>query len=277
MDFRNDLAIWVFHLKRGGGHAVVNWIARNMDRQVFHLNNAFSKPFKVRWRGEKIFRRITDPERFGGPGQRLYNVELPPGTGYREVARMPKEVLLTNVENFPIDRVPLEPMLHRGADDLLGGSRRCTTVLVLRDAFNTFASVLHGKRRMRRRLYRFYRKQWKAYAKEFLGETAFLPDDTVRISFDEWFSDADYRRSKAEELGLEHADRGVDEVSSDGGGSSFSGRDFQDRAREMKVLERWRRFADDREFLDAFDEETIELSNRIFGDVTGGRITPGRR
>ena len=60
MDERNDLVIWVFHLKRGGGHAVVNWIARNMDRQVFHLNTAFSKPWKARWRGEKIFRRITD-------------------------------------------------------------------------------------------------------------------------------------------------------------------------------------------------------------------------
>ena len=100
MDYRNDLAIWVFHLKRGGGHAVVNWIARNMDRQVFHLNNAFSKPLKARLRGEKIFRRITDPENYGGPGRRLYNVELPQGAGWRDVARMPKDVLLTNVENF---------------------------------------------------------------------------------------------------------------------------------------------------------------------------------
>ena len=64
MDYRNDLVIWVYHLKRGGGHAVVNWIARNMDRRVFHLNNAFSKPFKVSWRGEKIFRSITDTDRY---------------------------------------------------------------------------------------------------------------------------------------------------------------------------------------------------------------------
>ena len=276
MEYRNDLLIWVYHLKRGGGHAVVNWIARNMDRQVFHLNNAFSKPFKVRWRGERIFRRITDPERYGGPGQRLYNLELQPGTGYREVAEMPKEVLLTNVENFPIERVPREPMLGNAAETVLGGSRRQTNVLVLRDAFNTFASVIHGKRRMRRRLYRFYASQWKAYAREFIGETSYLPDDTVKISFNEWFSDADYRRTKAAELGLEHSDRGIDEVSSDGGGSSFTGRDFQDRGRLMKVLERWQHFADDQQYLEAFDEETIDLSNRIFGDVTEGRITGPR-
>ena len=189
MNYRNELAIWVFHLKRGGGHAVVNWIARNMDRQVFHLNNAFSKPFKARWRGEKIFRRITDPDRYGGPGQRLCNVALPPAVGYREVARMPKEVLLTNVENFRLDRVWSEQLLGEGAGRLIGTSRRRVTVLVLRDAYNTFASVWQGKRRMRNRLHRVYSSQWKAYAREFLGETSFLPSDTVKVSFNAWFSD----------------------------------------------------------------------------------------
>jgi hypothetical protein len=141
-------------------------------------------------------------------------------------------------------------------------------VLVLRDAYNTFASVWHGKRRMRNRLHRFYSLHWKTYAREFLGETSYLPDDTVMVSFNDWFTDVDYRRKKADELGLDSADRGIDEISSDGGGSSFTGQRFQDRAREMKVLERWRHFIDDPEYLAAFDEETVELSRRIFGDVT---------
>jgi hypothetical protein len=268
MEYRNDLTIWVYHLKRGGGHAVVNWIARNLDREVFHLNNAFSKPLKVRWRGEKIFRRITRPDRYGGPGKRLYNVELPAGAGWREVARMPKEVLLTNVENFRLDRIPEVSLLGDGADRYIGASRQCRTVLVLRDAYNTFASVWHGKRRMRNRLHRFYRSQWKAYAREFLGQTSFLPEDTVKISFNAWFADDEYRRQTAASLGLDHADRGVDEVSSDGGGSSFSGQEFQNRARHMAVLDRWRHFIDDPEYVAAFDEETVELSRRIFGDVT---------
>ena len=270
MDFRNELTIWVYHLKRGGGHAIVNWIARNLDRQVFHLNNAFSKPWKVRWRGEKIFRRITDPDRYGGPGKRLYNVELPEGTGWREVARMPKEILLTNVENFPLEQLPGTDLLGAGADRYLGSSRERRTVLVLRDAFNTFASVLHGKRRMRNRLYGFYRQQWKVYAREFLGETSYLPENTVKVSFNAWFADDDYRRRIAAELGLDDVDRGRDEVSTDGGGSSFSGQAYQNRAREMAVLERWRHSADDPHYLESFDDETVELSRRIFGDVTGG-------
>ena len=268
MEYRNDLTIWVYHLKRGGGHAVVNWIARNLDREVFHLNNAFSKPWKLRWRGRKIFRRITHPDRYGGPGKRLYNVELPAGAGWREVARMPKEVLLTNVENIHLDLVPRNPVFGDGADRFIGSSRSRQTVLVLRDAYNTFASVWHGKRRMRNRLHRFYRSEWKAYAREFLGQTSFLPEDTVKISFNAWFADDEYRRQTAATLGLDHADRGVDEVSSDGGGSSFSGQEFQNRARSMAVLDRWRQFIDDPEYVTAFDEETVELSRRIFGDVT---------
>jgi hypothetical protein len=272
MDYRNDLTIWVYHLKRGGGHAIVNWIARNLDRQVFHLNNAFSKPWKARWRGEKIFRRITEPDRYGGPGQRLFNVDLPTDAGWREVARMPKDVLLTNVENLRLERVPEVPLLGSGAEKLIGRSRHTMTLLVLRDPFNTFASVWHGKRRMRNRLHGFYRSQWKVYAREFLGESTFLPDDTVKISYNSWFADDEYRAGLAGRLGLEDGDRGRDEISQDGGGSSFSGRHFHHRAREMEVLERWRHFADDPDYLAAFDGETVELSRRIFGEVTGESV-----
>jgi hypothetical protein len=276
MEYRNDSEIWVFHLKRGGGHAVLNWIARNSDRQVFYLNNAFSRPLKARWRGEKIFRRITDPERFGGPGRRVFNFDLDPSASYRDVARMPKDVLLTNVENFRIDRLAAEPLLGPGAHRLIGHSRRRVTALVLRDAFNTFASVHQGKRRMRNRLNRFYSNHWKDYAREYLGMTGHLPSDTIMISFNSWFTDESYRGRIAEEIGLPHSDRGVDRLSQDGGGSSFSGQEFQDRAQEMDVLGRWRHFMDDDQYRSAFDEETVDLSNRIFGDITGGAIT-GRR
>ena len=48
------------------------------------------------------------------------------------------------------------------------------------------------------------------------------------------------------------------------------------RGREMAVLERWRQVADDPGWRDALDRETVELSNRIFGDVTNGAVTcPG--
>ncbi len=272
--YRNDLEIWVYHLKRGGGHAVINWICCNFDREVYHLNNAFSKPLKARLRGPRIFRRITDPARHGGPGRRLFNVELGPDVDYRDVATMRKQVLVTNVENARLPRLAREPLWQGRAYRLIGRSRERRSVLVLRDAFNTFASVARGKRRMRARLMSFYRAEWKSYAREFLGETAYLPADTVKISFNAWFLDPAYRFAVAETLGLDHSERGVGDVGSDGGGSSFSGREFDRRAQDMKVLDRWRLLADDPVYLASLDRETVELSNAIFGDVTGGLIAP---
>lgn len=271
MDVRNDIEIWVFHLKRGGGHAVLSWLARSADRPVFHLNNVFSKPFKVRWRKEKIFRAITDPARTQGK-DRVFGTALEPGVHWREVARMPKEVLLCNLENMPLDRAAREPLLNGGADSIIGTSRRRFTVLVLRDAFNTFASVKRGKRRMRARLHRFYARQWKAYAREFLGETSLLGADTIMISYNRWFGDPGYRQEIASRFGFESHEASLDMVTGDGGGSSFSGQDYQQRARDMDVEGRWRHFEHDPDYRRAFDAETIELSNRIFGDITGGAI-----
>jgi hypothetical protein len=42
----------------------------------------------------------------------------------------------------------------------------------------------------------------------------------------------------------------------------------------MDVLNRWRHYVDDAIYRSALDDETIELSNRIFGDVTEGTIGP---
>ena len=42
----------------------------------------------------------------------------------------------------------------------------------------------------------------------------------------------------------------------------------------MDVLNRWQHFLDDEVYRSALDRETIELSNRIFGDLTEGRIVP---
>lgn len=274
MEYRNETEVWVYHLKRGGGHAVLTWLARSAGRPVFHLNNVFSKPFKVRWRKERIFRAITDPKRRGGK-TRVFGADLDPELGWRQVAAMPKEILLCNLENFPLERVPSEPLLVGGAAPIIGESLNRINVLVLRDAFNTFASVKKGKRRMRARLHRFYAPQWKVYAREFLGETALLGEDTIMVSYNRWFSDREYRQEIAGRFGWNSHEESLDDVTGDGGGSSFTGQDFQRRARDMDVTGRWRHFEDDPDYRRAFDDETIELSNRIFGDVTEGSIRSG--
>jgi hypothetical protein len=273
MEYRNDIEIRLFHLKRGGGHAVLNWLAHCAGRPVYHLNNVFSKPNKARRRRERIFRTITEASRAKDETVRTYGVALDSGLDYRELAAMPKEVLLCNIENFELEAIAGEPLLSGQASEIIGHSRKCHTGLILRDAFNTFASVRRGKRRMRKRLKTFYARHWRSYAREYLGMTHYLPEDTIRISYNRWFGDESYRREIAASFGFEYSEEGLNEVTGYGGGSSFSGQEYQNRASDMDVLNRWRHFVDDEQYRSALDDETIELSNRIFGDVTRGEIT----
>jgi len=274
MEYRNETEIWIWHLKRGGGHALVNWIASNAGRPLFHLNNCFSKPFKVRLRKERIFRIISRSLDGRGP-RRLYNLELDASTPYRSIAGMHKEILVCSLENVPLDRARTEALYREGgAESILGESRRRLNVMILRDAPNTFASVRKGKRRMRKRLKTFYPVHWADYAREFLGQRQRLPAGTIMISYNRWFSDRDYRHELAGKLGLPTSEEGLNTLSADGGGSSFSGQELRDRARKLNVLERWKHFIEDPVYLGALNSEILELSGEIFGDVTGGVLTP---
>lgn len=49
----------------------------------------------------------------------------------------------------------------------------------------------------------------------------------------------------------------------------FAGMRFDGRAGEMRVLERWRYFADQLSFQVIFDPEMVGLSNEIFGHLSG--------
>lgn len=274
MKYRNETEIWIWHLKRGGGHAILNWMAQNAGRPLFHLNNCFSKPFKVRLRQQRIFRTISR-SLDAKSARRVFGLDLSPTTSWREIATMHKEILVCTLENVPLERAARETLYHGGAEKILGPSRERINILVLRDAFNTFASVRKSKRRMRRRLKTFYPEHWKRYAREFLGKTSFLPESTLKISYNHWFSSAEYRHDLALRLKLQTSENGLNILSTDGGGSSFSGQELQDRARELDVTGRWRHYLQDLRYLNALDAETIRLSDEIFGDITGGEITPG--
>lgn len=54
------------------------------------------------------------------------------------------------------------------------------------------------------------------------------------------------------------------------GGSSFDRLAMQNRANHMKVLERWKAYADDPNYASIFEDQTlVELSSRIFGHIHG--------
>jgi hypothetical protein len=147
-------------------------------------------------------------------------------------------------------------------DTYKGPSDVTKHILTLRDPYNNFASYIKMFG-----IDQFFSRgivsRWKQYALEFLRETSFLPQDTVQVSYSDWFVSADYRRHVSERLGLEFSDAKLHEPY--GAASAFD--ESVPDARARKVLERWQHFAKDPMFLSVFahDPELHVLAEAIFG------------
>lgn len=252
MTYHNRTELCVAALQRSGHHAIINWISSNAPGTVCFLNNCRPNidPFLMCSHDERIELALKD--------FLIYNYE---------------DRRLTDVftQDYPNQKM-----------EWFGQSGSSVYVLVLRDPFNNFASkyrwAINGTRWTPpvEWVTRVLPGLWKSYAKEYLGHTKVLPEPRVFINYNRWFTDAEYRCEIAKRLGLVAADRGLSEVAKWGPntwGDSFDNLNFDGRAREMKVLERWRCFASDQTFAQLFrDRELLSFSKEIFGVVPGTEI-----
>jgi hypothetical protein len=256
----NDVEVCVVALRRSGHHAVLNWIAEQLPGPSFHLNN-----LKV---GESPLTTCTKRLEHSGRAEEAS----------RLVARMkeggqPRPLLLTNYEDCDLRQVFSREEQGRREIDL-GVSRRRVIVLLLRDHYNLFASRLKrvrlGSNEPRENLQNalLARRLYVQYAREFLGETRHLGEETVAISFNRWFVDEDYRRSISARLGGVYAESTLGVLAMEGAGSSFDGTRFRDRAQEMDVLGRWRELESSHFFHSIVNQRRLRrYTDRIFGPM----------
>jgi len=158
-----------------------------------------------------------------------------------------------------------------------GTSGRIIEILVLRDPFNLFASRLKARwsqpkgGRYSQWLDNRAVKMWKSYAQEFLGITTFYPS-AIKIKYNDWFTSQEYRQDISRQLGLPFTDEGLLLVTDDGQGSSFDGVNYNGRANQMQVLDRWKSCMGNKAYLRVFqDEELMSLAGKIFGVPDGFR------
>lgn len=124
-------------------------------------------------------------------------------------------------------------------------------MVVLRDPYNWLASSL--KKDIFKNKIPLKMSLWKQQAREVLRETSLLPN-MIPILYNNWVRDIDYRRSVLSGMDLDY-DPSYDS-------SSFRGlSSFGD---SKSYLERWVHYKDNESFLSRIDEETKELSERIF-------------
>jgi hypothetical protein len=222
-------------LKRSGNHAIINWLLPQA-RCVFFNNIVPIAPILLgraelpapcdydQWLADRLTR-----------GQKLAGL-------------LRKTTILASIEDHELDLKPFT--------SLPAGTRN---IVLLRDPENFFASRIRKGFKIDHPAYPSTSGSamqrvvdlWKSYARECLGETAFLENKTV-IYFPRWFADQRYRSHLSEALGLRHTDAGFGMVSGHGGGSSFDTMEYAGAGSRMKVLERSSQ-------LDGVERELLEL------------------
>lgn len=147
-----------------------------------------------------------------------------------------------------------------------------TFILVLRNPFNNLASLMRKPSLWppNHITVSQFPETWIAYAREYLGETSYLSalGNVVTLNYDLWFSDQDYRKKLSVKIAKPFTETGLQKVSPNGEGSSFDDLEFSDRAQEMNVLERWKVFQDNEEYLSLLkNDEMLALYERIYGKL----------
>lgn len=270
--------IQLFGLRRSGNHAVLSWIMSGLDGRVLHLNEiTCARPYQCFWRARakgfsrwELHRKSIKVVGRGGVNRHLPAHLFRRDCGEQsvaisdldpDIANVPKDALLLSYEDWELDH-PKVPRLLRPTERGAERGASAYRILLLRDPFNLFASLLHSER-MTAENGGYYVRAWKQYAREYLGESHHLGGKLIRVRYDLWRDSGDERVRIRRELDLPEDDTVFAEVARTGGGSSFDG--VAQDAREMRTGERWKRLADDGFYRGLFDEELRTLSARVFG------------
>lgn len=248
----NDREIRLVGLSRSGNHAVAQWILAQASGRNCFLNCAEGKtnPFAT-------CRPLAD----GSPARASWpEFDFATEADGRFSA---KDLLLHSYEDSFLAHA-LSDEFEAGHDAWVGPSRRRIDVVVVRDPYNLFASRRAAGCGLSRAV---ARRMWMQHARCLLAPrwTRKPRPELVAVSYTRWVTCRDYRRALAERLGLPFSDAGIDRVADCAGGSSFDGLAFDGRAGDMPVLDRWRAYADDAEYLSLFDDGLRDLAVRAFG------------
>ena len=228
---------FAYGMKRGGHHAVLNWVLGHYESWIY-CNNCLCPNGRI---------------------QVQYESDI------RTKGEKPYKMTLLSFEDRP-------NFSESSFDSVSKADKKPTrNILILRDAYNTFASRFKKKR--------FPHIEgwadgwinfddtsiWKKYALEFLGATNFM-ENAIKINYNKWFVEGEYRKEVSKNFG-DFTDKGLEDVLDFGLGSSFDYFEFHGRAQQMDVVGRWKEFYKDEEYINCLtsDKEIEELNREIFG------------
>jgi hypothetical protein len=275
MKVLNKKEIVIFGLKRSGNHAIIFWLLQHLGRHTIHLNDVT---------GESPYDSCTEINARGLPLWRCKpklwhlcrNFWLKGAIEYKKKDHevnwsyirhfSPKDCLILSYENRFLDDDAYAAFGQRH-DFHVGCSAQHHRVVVLRDAFNLFAS-LHRAPFIPAEDMATCVRIYKQYAELFLDAHRQKEMNTICVNYNEWFSSRGYRIELASKFGVAIGGEPFLAVPSIGGGSSFDRNKKDGRAQRMKVLERWQACRNDPAYRAIFeDRRLVQLSEAVFGRI----------
>ena len=209
----------VWGIRRSGNHAVIGWILENRGSPYVHFNDIQDPrdpltPGGVHVSGVPMWRYkrgVIRKVRYGiFARDRSMFAGSDPSLDYRGLAAVPG--LACRVFSYE-DKEPIEA---RAASSALTAQGVSKTILVLRDPFNLFASLLKAQCFSRRldELPSVYQR----HAEKFLRQEEI---GVVGVNYNEWVRHAEVRMTIARKLGFQTDGSAYDHVPHNGGGSSI--------------------------------------------------------
>lgn len=293
----NYIEIRAFGLQRSGNHAILSWVrSQHAGKPACFLNDIRHGDFDpYRTCANNLITALDttasiETLRIAPKHLLIYSYE-------DDAAKMdPARDFLESID---------DSAFLRNRERYLQPSQNVFDLLILRDPFNFFASrckkleALSGIKDLS-----WIARNWKLLAAEALRWQANPSPHKIFANYNLWVEDASYRKQLSQGLLGTFTDASREAVSKDGGGSSFDSMAYDGlalrsivanwkkllefkryryldrylkrfvtpRATAMKVTERWKLLANDATYRRIFaDRELLELSEEIFGEITGTR------
>jgi hypothetical protein len=278
MAITNELVLCVFGIQRSGNHAIIPWILENVEGARVHLNDIRRMDPYVDFNGMTVYglSYYTCGRKWRGLNRHILSSRRHAGAqlgrladGNREldigrIRRAHKNLLVLSYEDVFLNDARVRRFLA-DPTKAIGASRRRLQVLILRDPYNHFASLLKYEASFNSPSHltlKLYAQMWKQYAAVFAGDSTMVDTEYLCVNYNQWCESSDYRRDLAQTIGFATDGRPFNQVSSVGGGSSFQG--VIDDARNLGVNERWRAFMHDTFYRSLFDEQIAAYGERLF-------------
>jgi len=234
----------IFGIRRSGNHAIINWLRYKSYGSLIHFNDCHIQNNHTNDRN--IF--------FYNNKKHIFSI-IRLNNNKRKNIKLDNLIKKKEHTDFCIISYENKYVNSKFNDNVYSDFKK--DIIILRDPYNLLASILkHPKLHLN---IKEFQELWMHYAEKFIETNNF-----IKINYNNWFTNNKYRNDISKKLNLNTNDEGKNIVSHHGSGSSFDKQNFNQKAQQMDVLNRWRVFQKDKVFLSYLNKDIINLSQKLF-------------